>query len=51
MELREYYCPGCLRQLEVEALPPGYPVVHEFLPDVEGFYAAGWTANCPSSRP
>ena len=40
-ELREYYCPSCARQLEVEALPPGYPVVHEFLPDIEGFYR-GW---------
>jgi N-methylhydantoinase B len=41
MELREFYCPRCARQLEVEASPPGYPVVHEFLPDVEGFYR-GW---------
>jgi acetone carboxylase, gamma subunit len=41
MELREYYCPSCARQLEVEAVPPGYPVIHEFLPDVEGFYR-GW---------
>ncbi len=41
MELREFYCPGCGRQLEVEAAPPGYPVMHEFLPDVEGFYR-GW---------
>jgi acetone carboxylase gamma subunit len=41
MELREYYCPSCARQLEVEAVPPGYPVIHEFLPDVEGFYS-GW---------
>jgi len=38
MELREFYCPACARQLEVEALTPGYPVVHEFLPDLEGFY-------------
>ena len=30
MELREYYCPGCMRLLEVEALPPGYPIQHEF---------------------
>jgi N-methylhydantoinase B/acetone carboxylase alpha subunit len=37
-ELREYYCPGCLTQLEVEAVPPGYPVVHDFVPDLEGFY-------------
>jgi acetone carboxylase, gamma subunit len=41
MELREYYCSGCARQLETEAVPPGYPVVHEFLPDIEGFYR-GW---------
>src|SRR5271166_2963123 len=32
------FCPSCARQLEVEALQPGYPVVHDFLPDVEGFY-------------
>ena len=37
-ELREYHCPSCARQLEVEAVAPGYPVVHEFLPDLEGFY-------------
>jgi N-methylhydantoinase B/oxoprolinase/acetone carboxylase alpha subunit/acetone carboxylase gamma subunit len=40
-ELREFFCPACARQLEVEGLPPCYPVVHEFLPDVEGFYR-GW---------
>jgi N-methylhydantoinase B len=40
-QIREYICPSCARQLEVEALPPGYPVVHEFLPDLEGFYR-GW---------
>jgi acetone carboxylase gamma subunit len=40
-QIREYLCPACARQLEVEALPPGYPVVHEFLPDIEGFYR-GW---------
>jgi acetone carboxylase gamma subunit len=41
MELREYFCPACARQLEVEAVPPGFPVIHEFLPDVKGFYE-GW---------
>jgi acetone carboxylase gamma subunit len=41
MELREFFCPSCARQLEVEAVPPGYPVVHDFLPDVAGFYR-GW---------
>jgi acetone carboxylase, beta subunit len=35
------HCPNCARQLEVEAAPPGYPLVHDFLPDVEGFYR-GW---------
>jgi N-methylhydantoinase B len=40
-ELREFYCPSCARQLETEAIAPGYPVVHEFLPDIEGFYR-GW---------
>ena len=33
--------PPARRQLETEAVPPGYPVVHEFLPDIEGFYR-GW---------
>jgi acetone carboxylase, gamma subunit len=41
VELRELYCPSCARQLEVEAAPPGYPLVHDFLPDIEGFYG-GW---------
>ena len=36
--LREYFCPGCLTLLEVEAVPPGYPPVHDFVPDLEGFY-------------
>ena len=36
--LREYFCPGCHAQLEVEAAPPGYPVIHDFVPDLEGFY-------------
>jgi N-methylhydantoinase B/acetone carboxylase alpha subunit len=41
MELREFYCPVSGRLLEVEAVTHGYPVVHDFLPDVEGFYR-GW---------
>ncbi len=41
MELREFYCPLSGRLLETEAVIPGYPVVHEFLPDIEGFYR-GW---------
>ena len=36
--MREYYCPGCGVQLEVETLPVGYPAVFEFLPDIDAFY-------------
>ena len=38
MVLREYYCPNCFAQLEVEAVPPGYPVIFDFEPDIDGFY-------------
>lgn len=37
-ELREFYCPGCYALLEVDAVPPGYPVLMDFLPDLEAFY-------------
>jgi acetone carboxylase gamma subunit len=37
-EIREYYCPGCGHQLEVEAVPFGYPVIFDFLPDLDTFY-------------
>lgn len=40
-ELREYYCPLSGALLEVEAVPPGYPVIHDYLPDLKGFYE-GW---------
>ena len=40
-ELREYYCPVSGHLLETEAVPPGYPVLHEYLPDLHGFYS-GW---------
>jgi acetone carboxylase gamma subunit len=35
MVLREFYCPGCQAQLEVEAVPPGYPFIMDFEPDLE----------------
>ncbi len=38
MELREYYDPIDGTLLEIEAVPPGYPVVHSFQPDLEVFY-------------
>ncbi len=37
-ELREYFCPGCFTLLDVEAVPPGYPTVFNFLPDIDTFY-------------
>jgi acetone carboxylase, gamma subunit len=35
MVLREFYCPGCGAMLEVEAVPPGYPFVFDFLPTLD----------------
>jgi acetone carboxylase gamma subunit len=33
--LREFYCPSCAMQLDVEPVPIGYPFVFNFLPDLE----------------
>jgi acetone carboxylase, gamma subunit len=38
VEIREFYCPGCANQLEVELVPFGYPVIFDFLPDIDAFY-------------
>jgi len=38
VQVREYYCPGCGTQLEVEAVPRGTPPDFEFLPDLDTFY-------------
>ncbi len=37
-EIREYYCPGCASQLQVDTVPFGYPAVFDFLPDLDSFY-------------
>lgn len=34
--LREFYCPGCASQLDVEVVPRGYPFVFNFVPDFAG---------------
>ncbi len=47
-ELREYYCPLSGRLLETEAVPPGYPIMHEYLPDIEGFYRGWLGSDVPS---
>ena len=33
--LREFYCPGCATQLDVEPAPAGYPFVFSFLPTLD----------------
>ena len=33
--IREFYCAGCGTQLDVEAVPPGYPFIFSALPDLE----------------
>ena len=38
-QLREYSCPGCGTQLEVEAVPRGTPPDFDFLPDLDTFYS------------
>jgi len=37
-EIREFVCPGCGALLDVDAVPPGYPIIKEFEPDIETFY-------------
>ncbi|ALV54786.1 MULTISPECIES: acetone carboxylase subunit gamma [Burkholderia] len=36
---REYYCPTCGAMHDVEAPTPWYPVIHDFEPDIDAFYA------------
>ena len=38
MTIREYHCPGCLTQLAVEVVPPGYPPLFDMLPDLDTLY-------------
>ena len=37
-EVREFICPSCGIQLEVDAVPPGYPILANFTPNLEAFY-------------
>ena len=48
-EIREYYCPRCGTQLEVESLTPGMPVDFEFLPDLDTFYSKWLKTPLPKS--
>lgn len=38
MILREFYCPGCATQLDVECVCPGHPIVFNQQPDIDGYY-------------
>ena len=38
MEIRELVCPGCASVLEVETAVPGWPLLHDFEPDLAAFY-------------
>lgn len=51
MELREFICPGCAALLEVEACAPGYPVIRDFEPDIEGFYRDWLGRPLPEALP
>lgn len=48
-EIREFFCPGCGAQLAVEVVPPGYPVLFEFLPDIDGFYQEQFGSPLPDA--
>lgn len=50
MQLREYYCPGCGSQLEVEALPRGCPPDFEFLPDLDTYYTKWLERPLPEEK-
>lgn len=50
-EIREYYCPGCGTQLEVESLTPGYPIIFDFLPDLKAFYTGWLGRTLPLEQP
>ncbi|NVM35637.1 MAG: acetone carboxylase subunit gamma [Candidatus Lokiarchaeota archaeon] len=46
-EIREYFCPGCFTLLDVETVPPGYPTIFNFLPDIDTFYEKWLGRNAP----
>jgi acetone carboxylase gamma subunit len=38
VDFREFICPGCGVLLDVDAVPPNYPIERDFLPDLRAFY-------------
>ncbi len=51
MEIRELICPGCATLLEVEAAPPGTPIVFDVLPDLETPYRDWLKTPLPGDEP
>ena len=49
-QLREWFCPGCFAQLDVDAVPAGYPVRREFDPDIDTFYEEWLGRPAPDRR-
>lgn len=47
--LREYLDPISMTMLDVESVPPLYPIVHDFLPDLDAFYR-DWLGEPLESR-
>ena len=33
--IREFYCPGCGIMMDVEVVPPGYPLIHNIELDID----------------
>lgn len=49
-QLREWFCPGCFAQLDVDAVPAGYPVLRNFEPDIDTFYEDWLGKSAPDRR-
>lgn len=49
-QLREWFCPGCFAQLDVDAVPAGYPVRRNFEPDIDAFYEEWMGKEAPDRR-
>jgi len=49
-EVREFYCPNCGSLLKVESVPIGYPIIFDFLPDLDAFYDDWLGRPLPSKK-
>lgn len=50
-QLREFFCPGCLQLLDVDAVPVAYPVLTPFEPDIDTFYEEWLGRPAPDTEP